>query len=263
MFKVINPKDQPYYRGRIDLLMGMMHYFQEVSLTLEEQKISTFIIAEVDPQNTSSPNISSFKENSLKGDHFKEEFFNENFPSIRTLPKLLDKESLLEDDLDSKNDSLLEGEIYGGALLYQRNVTDLPLKFQHFVDVSSQETPTESPLIWGSTTSFFMNPSQRHPFNRNELDGCQKFYQDLLEKFMEFGQSTKTDFLYLTLCPFEYERTKNKGFWPYVLEIKPEESPDGLFYGILPLSAQQKKRRHRRVQSKNYLFPQPPLQWAA
>ena len=38
MFKVINPKDQPYYRGRIDLLMGMMQYFQEVPLTLEEQK---------------------------------------------------------------------------------------------------------------------------------------------------------------------------------------------------------------------------------
>ncbi len=249
MFKVINPKDQPYYRGRIDLLMGMMQYFQEVPLTLEEQKISTFIIAEVD-QTKDMPCKNSLG-NSRTELPLRRAFRNED-----------SLDALSTGDICSEG-ALSEEEIYGGALLYQRNVSDLPLAFQHFVFVSSQETLTESPLIWGSTTSFFMSPYSHSPLRNNELDGCQKFYQDLLEKFMEFGQKTKADFLYLTLCPFEYERTKNKGFWTYVLEIKPEESPDGLFHGILPLSAQQKERRNKHAQSKKNLFPQALLQRAA
>ena len=123
---------------------------------------------------------------------------------------------------------------------------------------------SQNPLSYGEARPlFFMSPYSHSPLRNNELDGCQKFYQDLLEKFMEFGQKTKADFLYLTLCPFEYERTKNKGFWTYVLEIKPEESPDGLFHGILPLSAQQKERRNKHAQSKKNLFPQALLQRAA
>lgn len=256
MFKVINPNDQPYYRGRIDLLMGMMHHFQEVPLTLEEQKISTFIIAEVDCQKTAVPKTSP-----VRGDVLHEE----------SLDNLLTHDFSSEDDVLSENEVLSEGDIYGGALLYQRDISDLPPRFQHFVEASRPILPTsplngaplsEKSLIWGSTTSFFMNPNQRHPLNRNELDGCQRFYKDLLEKFMEFGQQAKTDFLYLTLCPFEYERTKNKGFWPYILEIKPDDSPDGLFYGILLLSKKQKDKRYKQMQEKKSFLPQP-LQWAA
>src|SRR5436190_539015 len=46
MFKTIEPKSQRYYRSRVDLLLGAMRLYQDIPLTLEEQEIATFIIAE-------------------------------------------------------------------------------------------------------------------------------------------------------------------------------------------------------------------------
>ena len=46
MLKIIGPKDQHYYQARIDLLMGMMRYSQELPLILEEQEMATFILTE-------------------------------------------------------------------------------------------------------------------------------------------------------------------------------------------------------------------------
>jgi hypothetical protein len=46
MFKLIEPKNYPYYRARIDLLIGLMQLTQNISLTYEEQARSTFIVGE-------------------------------------------------------------------------------------------------------------------------------------------------------------------------------------------------------------------------
>lgn len=38
-----------------------------------------------------------------------------------------------------------------------------------------------------------------------------------------------------------YEATKELGLWPYVVELKPEATLDGLFHGILPLRGREYK----------------------
>ena len=45
----------------------------------------------------------------------------------------------------------------------------------------------------------------------------------------------KIDFLYMVREPGEYFCTEAIGFWPYVFEVRPCESLDGLFHGILSL----------------------------
>jgi hypothetical protein len=46
MFKLIEPKQYPYYKGRTDLLVGLIQLSQDISLTYEEQARSTFIVGE-------------------------------------------------------------------------------------------------------------------------------------------------------------------------------------------------------------------------
>lgn len=196
MLKIIESKNQHYYQSRIDLLMGMMRYFQELPLILEEQEMATFILTE---REEDLLDLSSHNEN----------YFG-NAP--------LNKGSR---------------EIFGGAILYQRSARDLPPAVQQLMLTFNQEATLEED-IWGGSTSFFSHP-QKNSLSGEELDECRMFYENLLKKFIEFGQQKKVNFLCLALNPLEYEHTKNKDFWPYVLEIKPEDSPDGLFYGVLSL----------------------------
>jgi len=81
------------------------------------------------------------------------------------------------------------------------------------------------------------------------LDSTNVFYKELLERFIEFGQQVNTTFLCLTLCPYEYQRIRDKGFWPCILEIKPEDSPDGLFHGILSLSKDPELPKKKKPRS--------------
>lgn len=126
--------------------------------------------------------------------------------------------------------------IYGGSILHKKNVTDLQSQLKGVV---STLTP-QMEEVWVGTLSFFIE-DKKEPFNVHG-GGChQKFYKNLLEKFMEFGNKEGIGYLCLTLNPFEHLRTKNRGFWPYILEVKPQDSLDGLFHGILPLSEKKYK----------------------
>lgn len=179
MLKTIEPTQQCYYKGRIDLLMGLMRLYQDIPLSYEEQTQATFIVGE-------------------------------------------DEES----------------GIYGGSILHKKNVTELQSQLKGIV---STLTP-HMEEVWVGTLSFFIE-DKRASFNTNGSDYHQKFYKELLEKFMEFGRQEGIGYLCLTLNPFEHLRTKNRGFWPYILEVKPQDSLDGLFHGILPLS-QRKYKLH-------------------
>lgn len=179
MLKTIEPTQQCYYKGRIDLLMGLMRLYQDIPLSYEEQTQATFIVGE-------------------------------------------DEES----------------GIYGGSILHKKSVTELQSQLKGIV---STLTP-HMEEVWVGTLSFFIE-DKRASFNASGADCHQKFYKELLEKFMEFGRQEGIGYLCLTLNPFEHLRTKNRGFWPYILEVKPQDSLDGLFHGILPLS-QKKYRIH-------------------
>ncbi len=191
MLKIIEPTQQCYYKGRIDLLMGLMRLYQDIPLSYEEQTQATFIVGE-------------------------------------------DEES----------------GIYGGSILHKKRVTELQSQLKGIV---STLTP-QMEEVWVGTLSFFIE-DKRAPFNASGGSCHQKFYKNLLEKFMEFGHQEGISYLCLTLNPFEHLRTKNRGFWPYILEVKPQDSLDGLFHGILPLS-----ERKYKLQSplRPALFPAVP-----
>jgi hypothetical protein len=177
MLKTIEPTQQCYYKGRIDLLMGLMRLYQDIPLSYEEQTQATFIVGEDE-----------------------------------------------------------ECGIYGGSILHKKSVRDLQSQLKGIV---STLTP-HMEEVWVGTLSFFIE-DKRASFNGSGADCHQKFYKELLEKFMEFGRQEGIGYLCLTLNPFEHLRTKNRGFWPYILEVKPQDSLDGLFHGILPLSQRKYK----------------------
>lgn len=176
MFKNISPSYQRYYKGRIDLFMGLMGLYQDVSLVSEEQRQATFIIGE-----------------------------------------------------DGNNG------LYGGAVLHKYSVSDLQGQLQAVISTFDPEREE----IWMGTLSCFIEDKVLSLDDK--MAAYKAFYRELFEKFMEFGEEEKVRYLCLTLNPFEHRRTKNKGLWPYILEIQPQESLDGLFHGILSLSARKAK----------------------
>ncbi|MDZ4322495.1 MAG: hypothetical protein U1A05_00170, partial [Alphaproteobacteria bacterium] len=67
----------------------------------------------------------------------------------------------------------------------------------------------------------------------------QEFYRNLYNKLVEFGKKKEVGFVIMKLLPETYLSSKEWGAWPYVVELKPENSPDKLFHGILPLTGSQ------------------------
>jgi len=174
MLKIIKPEHQCYYKARVDLFMGLVSLYQDVSLTPEEQAQAVFIIGEDE-----------------------------------------------------------EYGVYGGAVLQKRYVDELQSPLQSIV---STLTPQREE-IWVGTLSCFIEETM--PISPTREDCHRLFYKNLFEKFVEFGGIEDTGYLCLTLNPFEHLRTKNRGFWPYIIEVKPQDSRDGYFHGILPLSPQK------------------------
>ncbi len=166
MLKLIEPKDHYNYRSRINLFLGLLEFYQNTTLHLEEQSQCSFI-------------------------------------------------------LDEEED----GHISGGAILYKKSISDLDKNIEKLVTAF----PLNTDYVWASTL-VFCHPSQVMQVY------FQEFYENLLEAFREFAYQEDINFLCLTLNPLEYLRTKNKGCWSYIMEVKPQESIDGLFHGILPLS---------------------------
>lgn len=135
--------------------------------------------------------------------------------------------------------------IYGGAILYKKSVRGLQAQLTNVVSTLSPQVED----VWGGTLSFLI-AEKASALPTDRANDTQKFYKDLFKNFVEFGHQKEIGFLCLTLNPFEHLRTKNRGFWPYILEVKPQDSLDGLFHGILPLS----EKKH-----KTYIYLQPAL----
>jgi len=189
MLRVIEPKDQCYYRSRIDVFMGLLNSQDSFHLPPEELSKATFIIAEKE-----------------------------------------------------------EGEVFGGAILYKKYISELQDEIQNTL-LTCTPHKTE---VW-ACTPFICIEHHALAFDRDSF--IKIFYRELLEKFLEFGNKEEAPFLCLTLHKDEYRRTKKKGDWPYVLEIKLEESVDELFHGILPLNGGEPKgsREAGAVFDKNRL----------
>ena len=58
---------------------------------------------------------------------------------------------------------------------------------------------------------------------------------------MRFGKKEEADFFILSLRPAEFIKIKTHGHWPFLIEILPNASSDGLFHGLLALKPEKPK----------------------
>ena len=128
-----------------------------------------------------------------------------------------------------------EKGVCGGGLLLKKKLNDLPKPLIKSIApfVASEES------IWKcSILLHFENNSSLYTTNEFEIFS-QIFYRELYNNLTMLGRKEKTGFLCVSLDSNEYFCIEEIGFWPYVFELKPHDSLDGLFYGILPLIGSQ------------------------
>ncbi|OJW51482.1 MAG: hypothetical protein BGO67_07000 [Alphaproteobacteria bacterium 41-28] len=119
--------------------------------------------------------------------------------------------------------------IHGGALLLKQNFTSL----HRYIRKSLSSLASQNQEVWTCAVALHM---ENYSLVDHFEPFCKTFYQNLYEKFIEFGKQEKISFLCMILEPGEYLCTEVIGFWPYVVEVRPQESLDGLFHGILSLT---------------------------
>lgn len=120
-------------------------------------------------------------------------------------------------------------EIKGGAFLLKRNLASLHPRIRK--SMASFTSPEGNILTCTVCLDLKKENicSDFEPF-------LHLFYRKLYESLVEFGEKNKINFLYMTLAPGEYLCTEVIGVWPYVMEVRPQESWDRLFHGILSLT---------------------------
>lgn len=123
-----------------------------------------------------------------------------------------------------------DGKNVGGACLLKRDIHHLP------EDLEDLLTPFTENTAW-ECSSIQLDPFLYHiGLGVSSTETLLRtFYYDLYEAFVQFGLSKGINFMVVRLLPETYRPTKILGLWPYVVELEPKFSSDGLFYGILPL----------------------------
>lgn len=148
---------------------------------------------------------------------------------------------LKEDPSELKNyifvEELLEGrenEFIGGALLLKKEL----YKVQEDVRELVGTLPLQG-FVWECSFSCFSKIRDQE--TRISTISLQEFYHGLYNKLVEFGKRKGIGFVIMKLSSETYLSSKEWGKWPYVVELKPENSPDKLFHGILPLTGSQRE----------------------
>ena len=125
-------------------------------------------------------------------------------------------------------------QIEGGAILFQQKPSSLHTEVQGYI----KDNGHLSESVWAGTLYLhFEDEIQGHIFESL----CKVFYQYLYESLLTFGVQEQTSFLCLTLDPCEHLSTELIGLWPYKVQVRHRESPDGLFHGVLALTGNQNK----------------------
>jgi len=122
--------------------------------------------------------------------------------------------------------------IHGGALLIKKRLITLhPSLKKNMTSFASKDG-----YVWVCTASLSI---EMDALAYNFETFCNVFYRELYKTLHQFGQKEETNFLCVMLEAGEYLCTEVIGLWPYVMEIRPQDSSDGLFHGILSLTKSQ------------------------
>lgn len=124
--------------------------------------------------------------------------------------------------------------IFGGAMLQKKSLNSVTSAIRNKLPSSI----TCNKEAWVGTVYLHLDNENLFP----DFDSfCKLFYVELYQKLVEFGVNEGIDYMSVSLLPGEYLCTEILGFWPYVLELRPHESGDGLFHGILSLLKNRSK----------------------
>lgn len=126
--------------------------------------------------------------------------------------------------------------VYGGAALYRQPVSLLYEKMAKVI----LHFQSERQEVWSGMLCLRVEDDES-VFTLNTLDLHQNFYLNLYKTFVEFGEKKDLDFLDLTLCSKDYYNIRTYGYWPYLLEVQPMDSPDSCFHGLLDVSHRKSK----------------------
>lgn len=119
--------------------------------------------------------------------------------------------------------------VYGGAVLYPQKVSNLSAKVGKVI---ATLLPTKQE-VWCVRLHCCLDQDD-HFMTHQKLDLKEALYQNLFKVMLEFGEREGQEFLVLTLCSDDYlYNSRIHSSWPYILEIKPSSSADGLFHGLL------------------------------
>lgn len=123
----------------------------------------------------------------------------------------------------------------GGAYLQKRGLPDIQEDLREIVTALP---PYD--YVWECSDIYFEIPNRCPGSVEPKWDYYSRsFYRGLYEEFIEFGKMKGISFIIMKLPHETYLSTKEFGLWPYVVELRPDSSPDGLFHGILPLTGSQ------------------------
>lgn len=144
--------------------------------------------------------------------------------------------------------------VYGGAVLY-------PRKISSFLEIMPEETDEETlgklfssfqPKVkeyWTARICLCIGHDTSTPL-LEAVELCQYFYRTLYKAFCYFGEKKCIEYLTFTLRPTDPHvdntlRIFTYQTWPYLIEVRASENPDGLFHGILSLKGNSFKARRQ------------------
>lgn len=122
-----------------------------------------------------------------------------------------------------------EGGITGGACLFKKAFKDIQEDIKGYIP----NLPLYQANVWECSGIFF---DTMPPDSVESASLFHDFYRDLYKELVEFGKKKGVEFVVMKLTAEIHASSKKFGLWPYIIEIKSENSPNYLFHGILPLS---------------------------
>jgi len=129
-----------------------------------------------------------------------------------------------------------EKGIIGGACVLKKELKNIQEDIRELI----RPMDIYHDYVW-ECSSVYLETSPKYPApGTAEAEHLsQSFYKELYEGLVLFGTKKGVGFVTMRLIADAYASTKEFGLWPYVVELRPESSPDGLFHGVLPLTGSE------------------------
>lgn len=132
-----------------------------------------------------------------------------------------------------------EHGVYGGAVLYPQTIMEFEDEgvnddYEHTFCCAFENIRPHIKKFWIARICFCLE-ANFSPSGLENMELCEKFYDEMYESLTSFGNAKEAEFLALSVCSFATVEPPLHKKWPYLLPIKRSNDTSGLFHGILSL----------------------------